>query len=73
MKSKMKAFIAVSAVIVCLVYLLSHTKTASAAKGPKVTDKVGNLPMLRLGHSGVKWFGLTVTAAPHSDSQTLFG
>ena len=40
MKSKMKAFIAFSAVIVCLVYLLSHTKTASAAKGPKVTDKV---------------------------------
>ena len=41
MKPKMKAFIALSAVIICLVYLLSNTKTASAAKGPKVTDKVG--------------------------------
>ncbi len=41
MKSKMKVFIALSAVIVCSVYLLSHAKTASAAKGPKVTDKVG--------------------------------
>ena len=46
MKSKMKAFIAFSAVIVCLVYLLSHTETASAAKGPKVTDKVENQAML---------------------------
>ena len=43
MKRKMKAFIALSAVAICLIYVLSNTKTASAAKGPKVTDKVGNI------------------------------
>ena len=43
MKRKMKAFIALSAVAICLIYVLSNTETASAAKGPKVTDKVGNI------------------------------
>ena len=41
MKSKMKVIFVISAAITCIIFLLSRAKTASAAKGPKVTDKVG--------------------------------
>ncbi|XP_028390725.1 peptidyl-prolyl cis-trans isomerase B-like [Dendronephthya gigantea] len=40
MNSKMKVIIVLSAAITCIIFLLSRAKTASAAKGPKVTDKV---------------------------------